>query len=136
MQLPDGLYQVRLEASDDPSNPADRALSTALDSETFTIDNTPPSVQVTARRSDEKKGSGFTVEANATDGMGPIARAEYSVDARRFVPVAPEDGVSDSTSESYRIRIDSPGPGEHIVIVKVTDLLGNIGAGKAIFTAD
>ncbi len=136
MQLPDGLYQVRVEASDDRSNPADRALSAMLDSETFTVDNTPPSVRVTARRSDKKKGSGFTVEASATDGLGPIARAEYSIDARRFMPITPGDGVSDSTSESYLIRIDSPGPGEHIVIVKVTDLLGNIGAGKAIFTAD
>ena len=136
MQLPDGLYRVRVEASDGRSNPADQALSVSRDSESFTVDNTPPSVQVTARRSDKKKGSGFTVEANATDGLGPIARAEYSIDARRFVPLAPRDGVSDSTSESYRVRIESPGPGEHIVIVKVVDLLGNIGAGKAIFTAD
>ncbi|MCZ6696706.1 MAG: hypothetical protein O7A63_09240 [Acidobacteria bacterium] len=136
MQMPDGLYEVSVEASDGRSNPAEQALSVTLDSEPFTIDNTPPLVQVTSRRSEKKKGSGFTVEVIATDGVGPIARAEYSLDARRFVPLVPRDGVSDSTSESYRFRLESPGPGEHIVIVKVLDLLGNIGAGKAVFTAD
>jgi len=96
------------------------------------VDNTPPTVQVTAR----KAGKDMMVEASATDTLGPIARAEYSLDAGRFVPVAPIDGVSDSRAESYSFSLVSLRPGEHTVIVKVTDLLGNTGAGKATFTSD
>jgi hypothetical protein len=52
------------------------------------------------------------------------------------VPIAPADGVSDSRTETYSISLGALRPGEHTVIVKVTDLLGNTGAGKATFTSD
>jgi hypothetical protein len=132
MQLPDGLYQVRVEASDAPSNASDQARTDSLTSDPFTVDNTPPSVQVTAQP--DGKGPTVTIEVSASDGIGPIARAELSLDARRFQRLSPADGVSDSRSESYSLKLDAPGPGEHTVIVKVTDLLGNVGAGKATFT--
>jgi len=131
-QLPDGLYRVRVDATDAPSNPAGQAKTASQTSDPFLVDNTPPTVQVTAR----KAGKDMMVEASATDTLGPIARAEYSLDAGRFVPVAPIDGVSDSRAESYSFSLVSLRPGEHTVIVKVTDLLGNTGAGKATFTSD
>ena len=131
-QLPDGLYKVRVDASDAPSNPLSQARTASQVSDPFLVDNTPPAVQVTARRS----GKDVAIEASATDTIGPIARAEYSIDAARFVPVAPADGVSDSRAETYSIGAGSLRPGEHTVIVKVIDLLGNTGAGKATFTSD
>jgi len=131
-QMPDGLYRVRVEASDSPSNAPGQARSAIQVSDPFLVDNTPPSVQVTAR----KTGKDVVVEASASDTPGPIARAEYSLDAGRFVPVAPVDGVSDSRTESYSISLASLRPGEHTVIVKVTDLLGNTGAGKTTFTSE
>ncbi|HEU4402737.1 MAG TPA: hypothetical protein VFT43_11585, partial [Candidatus Polarisedimenticolia bacterium] len=133
-QLPDGLYRVRVEASDAPANPAAQAKSASLVSDPFLVDNTPPAVQVTARKG--TKGSAFTLEVAASDNPGPIARAEYSLDAARWVPLAPTDGVSDSRAESYTVTLEGLRPGEHTVIVKVTDLLGNTGAGKATFTSD
>jgi len=133
-QLPDGLYRLRVEASDAPSNPASQAKTAALESDPFLVDNTPPSVQVTARKG--ARGQAITLEAAASDTQGPIARAEYSVDAGRWVTVAPVDGVSDSRTESYTITLDGLRPGEHTVIVKVTDLLGNVGSGKATFASE
>ena len=133
MQLPDGLYRIRLEASDGPSNPGDTARSAYLVSDTIRIDNAPPAVRVTAG-----KGSGtlrVTIDVSATDAVGPIARAAYSLDAQGWVPVQPVDGVSDSRAESYRLTLEALRPGEHTVIVKVIDLLGNVGAGKATFTS-
>ena len=38
----DGDYRVRISASDGPSNTPQDALSTEMESEVFTIDNTPP----------------------------------------------------------------------------------------------
>ena len=131
-QLPDGLYRVRVEASDALSNAAGQAKSASLAGDPFLVDNTPPSLQVVAR----KGGKDAVIEVSATDSMGPIARAEYSVDATRWVSVAPSDGVSDSRAETYSISLPGLRAGEHTVIVKVTDLLGNTGAGKATFTSD
>ena len=131
-QLPDGLYRVRVEASDALSNPAGQAKTAAQVSDPFLVDNTPPSAQVTVK----KGGREATLDVSATDTPGPIARAEYSVDATRWVPIAPTDGVSDSRAETYSITLGGLRPGEHTVIVKVTDLLGNVGAGKAVFTSE
>ncbi|MFQ5877171.1 MAG: hypothetical protein ACE5JH_05710 [Acidobacteriota bacterium] len=134
MQLPDGRYWIRLEASDRPSNGAAAARAVTDVSPPFIIDNTPPSVEVSALRGE--RGAGVRVEAKASDAIGPIARAEYSLDAARFVPMTPVDGVSDSGSESYSVTLAGLARGEHTVIVKVTDLLGNVGAGKATFTSN
>ncbi len=131
-QLPDGLYRVRVEASDALSNPAGQAKTASLTGDPFLVDNTPPAIQVAAR----KTGKEAVIEVSASDTPGPIARAEYSVDAARWVPIAPADGVSDSRTETYSISLGALRPGEHTVIVKVTDLLGNTGAGKVTFTSD
>ena len=133
MQLPDGLYRLRVQASDAPSNSTTDAKSASLISDPFVVDNGPPAVQVSARRT--AKG-GVAIEAGATDGVGPIARAEYSLDAARWLPLPPKDGLNDSRAESYHLTLDGLRPGEHTVIIKVSDLLGNVGAGKATFTSD
>ncbi len=131
-QLPDGLYRVRVEASDALSNPSGQAKTAVQVSDPFLVDNTPPVVQVTVKKS----GREASLDVSATDTPGPIAKAEYSLDATRWVPIAPTDGVSDSRSETYSIALGGLRPGEHTVIVKVTDLLGNVGAGKAVFTTE
>jgi hypothetical protein len=134
MQLPDGLYRVRVDASDAPSNPGDRARTTSLVGEGFLVDNTPPAVQVTAKRG-AKPGTA-AIDVAATDNIGPLARAEASVDAARWQPISPVDGISDARSESYALPLEGLRPGEHTVIVRVTDLLGNMAAGKATFTTE
>jgi hypothetical protein len=133
MSLPDGLYRVRLDVSDAPGNAADQAKSASLQSETFLVDNTAPVVQVTARKA--AKG-GTTLEINATDGFGPLSRAEASLDAARWTPLSPVDGVGDSRTESYTLPLERLRPGEHTAIVRVFDLLGNVGSGKATFTTE
>jgi hypothetical protein len=134
MQLPDGLYRVRIDASDAPSNPASDAKTATLTSEAFLVDNTPPAVQLAARKG--SRGAAVVIEATANDTMGPVTAAEYSVDAARWTKLAPQDGVSDSRSESYTLSLDGLKPGEHTVILKASDLLGNVGAGKVTFTSE
>ena len=134
MQLPDGLYRVRLDASDAPSNPGDRARITSLVGQGFLVDNTPPAVQVTAKRG--AKPGAAAIDVAATDNIGPLARAEASVDAGRWQPLSPVDGLSDAKSEGYALPLEGLRPGEHTVIVRVTDLLGNMAAGKATFTTE
>lgn len=133
MSLPDGLYRIRVDATDAPSNPGAQARIASLTTEAFLVDNTAPSVQVAVR----KGGKGTaTLDVNATDAFGPVARAEMSLDAARFVPLAAADGASDSRSETYGQPLEGLRPGEHTVIVRVTDLLGNVGSGKTTFTSE
>jgi len=134
MQLPDGLYRVRLDASDAPANAADKVRSASLTGDTFAIDNTPPQVQVTARKG--ARSGAQAIEVTATDATGPISRADSSLDAGRWSLLQPADGISDSRSESYTLALEGLRAGEHTVIVRVTDLLGNVGAGKATFTIE
>lgn len=133
MSLPDGLYRIRLDVTDAPSNAGDQARTAGLTSEAFLVDNTPPAVQVTARKG--AKG-GASVEVTATDATGPLTRAEMSVDAARFVPLSAADGASDSRAETYTQALEGLRPGEHLVIVRVVDLLGNVGAGKTTVTTE
>ena len=50
--VPNGRYVVQVLASDCASNAPDTALTGAMESTTFEIDNTPPAVAVTAVRRD------------------------------------------------------------------------------------
>jgi hypothetical protein len=134
MQLPDGLYRVRVDATDAPSNPAAMAKTASLSSDPFLVDNTPPVVQVTARKS--AKGVPAGIDVAVSDTVGPIALAQYSVDAARWIALQPADGVNDSKSETYSATLERLSAGEHTVIVKATDLLGNVGAGKVTFSSE
>src|SRR5262249_199203 len=109
MSLPDGLYRVRLDVSDAPGNAAHHAKSARVTSETFLVDNRAPVVQVSARKGG--KGSGAVLEITATDGFGPLGRAEASLDAARWTPLSPVDGVGDSRNESYHLALESLRPG-------------------------
>ncbi|HYV18553.1 MAG TPA: hypothetical protein VFC25_05950 [Verrucomicrobiae bacterium] len=133
MSLPDGLYRIRVDATDSPSNPGDQARTASLTTEAFLVDNTPPLVQVSVRKG--SKGTA-TLEVNANDTFGPVARADVSVDAARFTPLAAADGASDSRAETYTQALEGLRPGEHTVIVRVIDLLGNVGSGKTTFTSE
>ena len=132
MQLPDGLYRVKVEASDAPTNPGPQARTAQAMSDPFLVDTTPPAVQVSARRS----GREATIEVSATDGVGPLARAFWSLDAAAWNPLPPADGVADARAETFSVSLGALKPGEHTVIVRVTDLLGNTGAGKTTFTVE
>jgi hypothetical protein len=133
MSLPDGMYRIRVDANDGPSNPGDQARTASLTTEAFLVDNTPPSVQVAVRKG--AKGTA-TVDVTASDTLGPVTRADLSLDAARFAPLAAADGASDSRAETYSQTLEGLRPGEHTVIVRVIDLLGNVGSGKATFTSE
>jgi len=132
MQLPDGLYRVKVDASDAPSNPGAQARSAQAITDPFLVDTTPPTVQVTARRT----GREAIIEVSATDGVGPLARASWSLDAAAWIPLPPADGVADARAETFSVTLATLKPGEHTVIVRVTDLLGNTGAGKTTFIVE
>jgi hypothetical protein len=118
--LPEGKYRVRVEASDESSNPPDQVMKHALESETVLVDNTPP-------RIDTLEITGRRLRAHVVDGTSPIARVEMAVDGKlEWRPLAAADGIFDTLDERVDSDVASLVPaGSHIVVVRAFDVAGN-----------
>jgi sugar lactone lactonase YvrE len=126
--LADGEYVIRIEASDSPSNPPDRALAGSLETRPFVVDNTPPSVEGLAVT---VSGRSATVTFDALDGSSTIRALRVRVGAGSWRAALPADGIADSGRESVSIRLDGLEPGRHTIAVQVEDELHNVGSGSA-----
>ena len=93
-QLPDGIYQVRLTATDAPDNP-DAPLTDTREGIEFNVDNSLPSITSTV--------DGDTVVIKVTDGASAVGKVEYAADAQQWVRMTPVDGIADSTMETFRL---------------------------------
>lgn len=127
--LADGRYFFRVTASDRLANPPGAAREAELVSSPVLIDNTPPAVKLSEPKPD---GAGYRIEVEATDAASPLRRAEFSIDAGPWTPLASEDGVIDSKREVFMVRTGHLPPGEHLIVVRVYDSAGNAGLGKVL----
>lgn len=126
--LADGRYFFRVIASDAASNPAQSAREGDLVSAPVLIDNTPPVVKASAQRD----ANGVAVTVDAADITSAVRRAEMSLDAGPWIPLAPEDGVADSFQEKFAGRINNLAPGEHLLVIRAFDSAGNTGLTKVV----
>ena len=124
--VPNGTYVLKVSASDRRSNPAESTLLGEMESSSFEIDNIAPTVQIGTLRRD---GTRFVVPAEVRDGDSAIAKVEYSLDAQRWQPAFPRDGILDSRLELFEIRLEVEANGRTLVI-RATDALGNVGTGQ------
>ena len=127
--LADGRYYFKVTASDRVANPPAAAKEADLVSSPVLIDNTPPVVRI---QSAKRAGAGADVSFDAQDSTSALRRAEYSIDAGPWTPVAPVDGILDSLTEQFRLHVDSVPVGEHLLVVRVVDSGGNTGLAKVI----
>jgi hypothetical protein len=127
--FPDGEYRLRVTASDLPGNPPAEALSTAMVSDPFLIDNTPPRIASLAA---SQSGGKLHATWTAADSSSDIKKAEYSLDGGEWTLVAPVTGLSDSHDLAYDLTLDAIGPGEHTLAVRVEDDYDNQSAAKAV----
>ena len=118
--LPEGKYRVRVEASDEASNPPDQVQKHALESSPVLVDNTPPVVSTLAL-------VGRKLRVRVVDGASTIARVEVSYDGRtEWRPIAPSDGIFDAADESFDADVSMLVPtGPHIIAVRAYDSAGN-----------
>lgn len=126
--LADGRYFFKVTASDRESNPPASAKEAELISSPVLIDNTPPVIHV---QPVTRTGAGADISFDALDAASPLRRAEYSLDAGPWTPVAPVDGILDSQSESFRLHVNVP-PGEHLLVIRVVDSGSNTGLAKVV----
>jgi hypothetical protein len=125
--VPDGYYRVRVEASDEPTNPDAFVLRTTALSAPLRVDNHAPQVldlQV-------QKGQ---LSGRVVDSLGPIERIEVSVDGLPFRPIFPEDGLLDTASERFSVPL-AVAAGAHVVAVRASDAAHNVGSAELEFSA-
>jgi hypothetical protein len=132
--LPDGWYELKLMASDEPTEPAGAALTAEKTSRPFLVDNTAPTVTGLKTGVPDPKTSLCRVSFSADDSFSPIAAARVSVNAGDWTTLEPEDHVFDSGVESFSadVKLSS---GENVVSVWVADAQGNVGAARATVRA-
>jgi hypothetical protein len=127
--LADGRYFFRITASDRLSNPLTLAREAELVSAPVLIDNTPPTVSVSAPR---RNGGVIEIDVEAQDRGSVLRRCEYSIDAGPWTPVEAADGVTDSAEETFNLRLRNFPAGEHLVVIRVYDVAGNAGLAKVV----
>ena len=124
--LADGRYQFRVRVDDGKSNPADRALGAERISKPVLVDQTPPLVRALPSATEGE------LRFEAEDAISEITTAEYAVDAGKWYPVLPDDGILDSRKEQFTLRPAELDPGEHLVVLRVRDRAGNTALAKSL----
>jgi sugar lactone lactonase YvrE len=126
--MPDGRYTLKIVASDAPSNPQASFLTGERESKPFDVDNTPPRL---ADLNVSRTGAGHRLTFVALDDSSAVRKVEYAVDSGRWVIVYPEDGICDSKREEFDVTVGGYTQGVHTLVLKVTDLLGNVVTARA-----
>jgi len=130
-RLPDGTYLFKIIATDEPGNTKELALTDEQITDPIEIDNTPPAIRVTGP---SVAGQSAEVVFDATDSTSRIVRGEYSVDGGTWQLIFPEDGIADSSHESFKVRVTFDKPGEHLIAFRCADSSSNVGTAKVTAT--
>jgi hypothetical protein len=119
--LPEGVYRIKVEATDEMANPPDKVTSHSLESATVLVDTTAPVFKSLSIAGRQLKGE-------IVDGLGPVARIEVSIaGSDEWRPLAPSDGVLDEADEPFDANIAALVPaGSHILAVRAYDAAGNV----------
>jgi sugar lactone lactonase YvrE len=125
--VPQGIYRLKVVASDEKANPPGAALMHENISAPVLVDNAKPEIV-------GLKVQYPMVTGTARDGQSRISRLEYSVDGGEWVFIYPKDGIFDDRVEPFALKIgDKLPPGQHSVAIKAWDAAGNIGANQILF---
>ncbi len=127
--LADGRYYFRVTASDREANPAGSAKEMELISSPVLIDNTAPVIHL---QSSARNGSTADIAFDAQDAASALRRAEWSLDAGPWQPIAPVDGILDSGAEQFRLHVANIQAGELLLVLRVADSAGNTGLAKVV----
>lgn len=117
--VPDGVYEVEVKASDEPSNGNGNARTDELRSAPFVVDRQRPRIE-------DLKWGGGKLSANVRDSGGYVHDVSYRVDDGPFRTVAASDGIFDEPTEAILLTPAGLRPGTHRVVVRARDSFGNI----------
>lgn len=127
--IPSGVYRLKVVAADRRDNAAEDALTHARVSEPFVVSHAPPEVTLKVT---SLEGGVAVLEATATDPLARLTSASFAVDGKKGANVFPTDGLFDSKRETFRFKAEGLRPGTHVIVLRVRDAAGNVGAGDAV----
>ena len=124
--VPNGSYLLRVVASDAGSNSPSTALTGALESSAFDIDNSPPEITIMSVR---REGTRLLMEFEVRDEYSAVQRADYSLDGDRWQTIYPKDGIADSRFEQFELALEGEAAARG-VIVRAADALSNVASAR------
>ena len=128
-QMPNGIYLIKVEATDRPSNPESLALKTSKISKPFIVDNIGPKVfDLVAKFRKDKLYITFKV----ADDWSIIRKVDLSINAQGWEVVYPADGICDSLNEEFEILVSAPQEKMNTIAVRATDDNDNTGFSTTI----
>lgn len=130
LSFPDGVYFLKVEASDILSNPLGMELKSEKISSPLTIDNSLPVIR---NFQAVKKRNKLTVTFSAGDSISSIKEVNYIIRPDEWRRVFPVDGICDSKQENFNVNITLLPNSDNLITVKVKDSYGNIGVYRHIF---
>jgi hypothetical protein len=129
-QLPDGHYEIRITASDAPSNAPGNEQEVFQVTPPFRVDNVPPTVEGLKTR--RIGGPALEVSGTAIDRDSPLREIQVSIDGRELRSVPASDGLLDSRREDFQVTVPLERETDGSwVVVQVRDAAGNQGAHRA-----
>ncbi len=128
----DGKYELRVRASDSPSNPGASARQAMRISDPIVVDNTSPLFKALGAKSGKKVA---IVSGQVVDAGSRIVSIQYTVDSQAdWRAVLPSDGIADSDAEKFSFRVEDLKSGDHRIALRAVDLYGNVGYGAVTVT--
>lgn len=131
-QVPDGLYVLRVTATDRASNPSE-PLSDSKVSEPVIVCNSAPQVFVFERGINVDASKKASIVGFAA-GRVSLKGAQYRLGTGDWTAIDAEDGLWDSAFEHFRFTVVAPGSGEQTLELKVGDGAGNVQTQKVKFS--
>jgi RHS repeat-associated protein len=126
--LADGSHTLHLQAGDDFGT-----LSNVVDL-TFILDTTPPSLSLTSPASGALTNTNIMVSGQASDALAGLSKVEMAVDGGSLAPLTVSASGNFTTTTS--LALDGTADGSHTVLVRATDLAGNIQTASVTWTLD
>lgn len=117
--VPDGVYEIEVKASDEPSNGHGNARTDELRSAPFVVDRQRPRIE-------DLRWGGGKLSATIRDGGGYVHDVAYRVDDGPFRTVAASDGLFDEPQEAIVVAPTGLTKGTHRIVVRARDSFGNI----------
>jgi hypothetical protein len=127
--VPDGMYMVKVVASDKTSNAAG-ALTGEKVSEAFVVVNKAPKLMLFKKSITVQPDRSAKIEGVATQALINIANAQYRVGTGDWMAAAPSDGIFDTNLEMISVTTQPLTKGSHTVEIKVYDAAGNTASQK------
>ena len=120
--LPDGVYTLKVIASDRLSNPTDAQTATAI-SEPFVIVNSLPKIGLTGP---PKVGTDktVTIQGVATQSLVGVVAVQVRVDGGDWMAAGAQDGLFDGPREPFLFVTSALTPGKHTVEVEAFNSAG------------